>query len=338
MGGCYDSDRYTYTSRQSSKSTDLKKAFREFLKSQDKSVLITAYQGLVADGNEQGFIKKLHDYQNLKTAPKECDEYELEAKFAIQLTGQGKEPTIEQILDGLDLQPTKGCTFLKDPVNAISTGTNTFYGTTEGEERLVIICKGGNYYKKEKGHVEPFSYGLPLEQFILKRYETRIPTTPDEIAQAILRLNQDGKLTRAGTIEKTKGDFFLLNLNTGREYGCTVSDAKLLDGREGRQVQLEMEYAGFIPGFSGLQKGDERQIVEEMIHLYSTLLMSYGLNSVPLNAGYSMKLLPTQERKYDFVSGNEIALSTSVQELTGVHDVLLLETPPVKARRRRVRA
>ena len=305
MGGCYDRD-VSY-SRPVIRDTALD-GIKEFFKTGERPSLLSAYRQMLQEGTGIGFIQKLHQAKGITTAPKEFSEYELEAKFDIALIPSGKpkkQPRLEELMNTFDFQPTSGAAFLKDPVNVVSTGINRFYGTEDGEERLVVITKGGHTFKKEKGNHEPLHYGLPLEKYILKRSETRVPATTEDIEDALMRLNSDGKLKKIGSLEKTKADFFVINTLSGREYGCTVSQAYRLPQKKDVQMQLEIEYAGYTPGFPAINIKNEREIATEMSQLLTTILLSYGMNPVQVNKEWSLQVRPTVERKFDFASGKQ---------------------------------
>ena len=314
MGGCYGSS-YGHSSpcstpRPAAEPMDaqslFKRRFKQYLKSGDRADLQKALQAL--NGEHKGVINLMHQAAGIDAAVKDFSDFEIEAKFEIDLQRRNgkkaKEPAIEEIMDTFDMQFSPGALWIKDPVNAVATGQNRFFGTEDGEERVVIITKGGGVYLKEKGSVEPYSFGIPAEEYILRRRETRVATTLDACVAALLRHNKDGKLRDMGIIEKVKGDFFLINAQSGTEIGCSVTDSYKLPEREKRQLQLELEYAGQIPGFPAPTKQSERAIVEEMSRLYRGLLVTFGVEPVPINADWQLQLTPTVERKYDFVSGN----------------------------------
>jgi len=72
-------------------------------------------------------------------------------------------------------------------------------------------------------------------------------------------------------------------------------------GESGIQRQLELEYAGYIPGFTGFEKNSEAQIVRNMVDLAKYTATMYG--EAPVADGWRMSIGLTSERKYDFVNG-----------------------------------
>jgi hypothetical protein len=90
---------------------------------------------------------------------------------------------------------------------------------------------------------------------------------------------------------------FLLDTQSGRIFSFTITRAHL-----GQKVQrqLEIEYAGYIPGFPEHTKDSEAQIVENMV---TAAKHTYFLsNNASITSGWKMTLKPTHERKYDFVA------------------------------------
>jgi hypothetical protein len=279
--------------------TAMKAAAEVLYQTKDSKKLIEAYREYEDQGYDSGFFRKLMEYQKIEEAPKEFDDTEIESKLEIVLENTNKkhknEPSPSKILDILEFPPTKTARYIKDAVNKTSTGNNSFFGTKDGDEKFVIIEKCGGWYFKEKGPVENYKYGIPGEQIVLRRRESRIPTTPLEIAHATMEKYSDKNIVYQGTITKTKSDAFLMNTNTGRMYGVTVSDSTI---DERRQIQLELEYAGYIPGFD-IDKDQERSIVEDIVNINKQILLLH--NKVRVSKGWRVQFVPTIERKYDFV-------------------------------------
>jgi hypothetical protein len=76
-------------------------------------------------------------------------------------------------------------------------------------------------------------------------------------------------------------------------------------GESAVQRQLELEYAGYLPGFSGFERDSEKQIVRNMVELAKYTSVMYG--DSPIADGWRMYVSPTSERKYDFVSGKPVS-------------------------------
>ncbi|MBW2995541.1 hypothetical protein KY312_04250, partial [Candidatus Woesearchaeota archaeon] len=157
--------------------------------------------------------------------------------------------------------------------------------------------------------VENYNFGIPGEQIVLRRKESRVPTNPLEVVQAVMQKYSDNSITYQGTITKTKSDAFFMNTSTGRMYGVTVSDSSI---ENRRQLQLELEYAGYIPGFD-IDKNNERSIVEDFVNINKHILLLF--NNVNVSRGWKVQFRPTCERKYDFVLGNEKKLPKSKKQL-----------------------
>jgi hypothetical protein len=321
MGGCY-SGSYGYSERsyepqwKTDMKTGVKRFFGNGVSGGNIADLVSAYISFF-DSNKSGFIKVLAEEQGItdvSNIPKEFPEMEYEVKFNISpktpagaQNGLKAEPTIEQYLHAFSFPVSKGqnVRFFNDPVDAIAPGVNHFFGKGD-EERLVVIEKGGGLYVKEKSQPMVLSGAaaeVPYHEIIVKRTEERHAATMDEILGKISAVMRDGGEYKGG-IRKEKGDQFVLDTVDGRIYSFTVTRAALMEGvaqsGQVRQHQLEIEYAGYIPGFKGFVKDDEAQIVSGMIDLAKHV--AFLSDNAHVAGGWRMGLSITDERKYDFVS------------------------------------
>lgn len=306
MGGCYD-DSYTYRRETVQPKPQIGRKVKSFFDSADIADLVAAYTQYVSDnGTSSGFNKKLLEHHKIAIGdvPKEFPEIEYEIKFELLLHTAGKkttEPTLEHLLDALEFPPASQARFLKDAMNVISEGQNHFYGKDD-EEMLVVIEKGGGKYLKEKSQPLPLETGVPGEHIVVKRTEHRYPATMDQVLQKIGAVTQQGGVYQ-GFIRKEKGDAFILDTADGRIYSFTITRAHLNNG-ERVQRQLELEYAGHIPGFPAFKNNDERQIITGMIALAQ---YTYALNNnTKVGSGHRLEMRLTGERKYDFVSKKQL--------------------------------
>ena len=309
MGGCY-SGGYSYRSYSEPKVKTVEqtekdkctKNLKKFVETKELSDLILAYKSFF-NGEKNGFFAELAKKSGISKVseiPKEFDGIEYEIKFNIEASGKGQEPSVEKYMDAFDFPIGANARFLKDPVNAIATGTNHFFGNSL-DEKLVVIEKGGKTYLKEKGKVVPVKTGIPYENIVIKRTEERYESSVEGIIKKITEISSEDGVKYKGAIVKEKGDFFILDTNDGRIYSASLTRAKMKDKNE-TQRQLEFEYAGYIPGFSGFQKDSEKQIVKGMIDLAKYTKILY--DNAPIANGWLMKLDVTSERKYDFVKEN----------------------------------
>jgi hypothetical protein len=302
MGGCYRGDytqsSYANTSYGWNNNLD---AFKKNGKLED---LIGAYQKYSLTNNS-GFFKVLakeFGISNVTEIPKEFPEIEYEVKFDLQVTGNGKEPSLVTYLDAFQFPPFAGARFLKDAVNSITEGVNHFYGRGI-EEKLVVIEKKGKTYLKEKSQPLPLSTGVKYEEIVVKRTEDRYESSFEKIINKVSQVSSEGGVY-CGKIRKEKGDAFILDTNDGRIYSFTITRAHLIKPNQEKesatQRQLEIEYAGFIPGFKGHILNSEPQIISGMVDLAKYV---YALNNSTPIGSWRMNLDLTQERKYDFVAG-----------------------------------
>ncbi len=315
MGGCYN-DYRSSRSYSSSCSTARERAkpnpqwqqsMKEFSRTHELSDLLSANKAFFRS-RKKGFIAKLAEASGIKNVsgiPKEFSDIEYEVKFDMQPQGIGPEPSILEYLDAFDF-PVGGSTrFLKDPVHNFAVGINHFIGD-DSDERLVVIEKCGKLYLKEKGLVVPTSTGIPYERVVIKRTEERYEAPMNKIIEAVRKTSSEPGVEYRGKIRKEKGDDFVLDANDGRIYSFTVTRAHLTRANETKETetqrQLEIEYAGYIPGFKGFERDSEQQIVRGMVGMAKYTYAMY--NNAPVLGKWKMSLCVTGERKYDFVTGN----------------------------------
>jgi len=317
MGGCYSSSDYyraqPRTVQEDSWMTQLKSALKGTVSSEKLS---NAYTLFLRDQGS-AFIKKVAAIQGIDDIvkiPKEFSEIEYEVKFDIQMQeGKGKEPGIKDILDAFDFPATKSVRFIKDSVHTDAEGINRFYGKN-GEERLVVITKGGGVFLKEKSEFMPHNYEIQYEEIVLKRKEARVAATLDEVVTKVAEVSSEEGVKYHGQIRKEKGDDFILDTSDGRIYSFTITRAHLKKAGDKEETdvqrQLEIEYAGYIPGFAALKKNSEQQIIQGMVDLSRYTFALYG--STPLPNGWRMNLHVTDERKYDFVSNKRKKIEVKI--------------------------
>ena len=299
--GCGSSCRSSYV-----QTDDVETLVEKFFSSGKREHLISAAKKYLNGSYEKGLIRYVLDAADVSEATNEFPGIEIESKLEIsfaqaQSDGAQRSFELSDILDVIEFPPSKNARFVKDPCNLESAGTNYFYGSDDGAERVTVIHKGGNFYLKQKGDVQPYSFGIAGEQFVLRRPETREPTTPPEIMDALQKYQHDG-IKYQGKIEKKKAEAFVLQTLSGRIYSLVVSDARRnLDEKE--QWQLEIEYAGYIPGFK-TNVGREEEIVDDIVTLMKHVCFFY--NNLPLDSGELVSFAPTTERKYDFIRGVKV--------------------------------
>jgi hypothetical protein len=220
------------------------------------------------------------------------------------------EPKILSYLDAFDFPPVGNARFIKDALHTNATGNNHFFG--EGlDERLVVIEKGGKLYLKEKNQPMRLNTGVPYEQLVVKRTEKRWETNMQEILAKTHEIAASGNSYK-GYVTKEKADDFVLDTNDGRIYSFTITRAHLA-GTDKVQRQLEIEYAGFVPGFEPHERESERQIVSGMVDLAKYVVMLH--QDATVGKCWKMRVEPTAERKYDFVAGNKGAKALTVAEI-----------------------
>lgn len=293
MGGDYRS--YSDAPRVPVWKTNLDEGIRAFFRTGEAKHLIAAYKAH-DEVNSSGFIQQLLDHKKLKEAQKEFPEIEYEVKIDIEPMSSKKveDASIREYLDAFDFPATARTRFLKDAMNNVASGVNHFYGK-EDDERLVVIEKGGGVFLKEKSQPLELKTEVRYQEVVMKRTEKRYPASMDQVLRKISEASSEGA-QYVGAIRKEKGDAFVLDVADGRIYSMSMTRST---AKEHVQRQLELEYAGFVPGFKGFKKNDEEQIVSGMVDLTKRLIRLYQETEV--KEGILMKLSPTLERKYDFV-------------------------------------
>lgn len=308
MGGCYGSSQsYSHNRRAKAAVPAWRSVLKRFVEERNQDDLIKAYKTYFKVNETGGFFAELAKASGIKKVeeiPKEFQDTEYEVKFDVLPVGEGEEPSVENYLDAFDFPVGGSARFLKDPVNTISVGVNNFYGDNN-DERLVVIEKGGGLYLKEKGLVVSTDTGVNLESIVIKRTEERHAAPASDVALRVMEVCREKGVRYQGKIRKEKGDAFLLDTNDGRIYSMTFTRAHLIKPNQTEesdiQRQLEMEYAGYIPGFLGFEENSEKQIVKGMVDLgkYATVMFQDS----PIINGWRMSVNLTGQRKYDFIAG-----------------------------------
>jgi hypothetical protein len=317
MGGCYVdySERSSFSSRRPSiprlkprakPNPAWRQKMSAFSRSHDISDLLDSSKAYFRS-RQKGFIAQLSKVCGVKSVeniPKEFPEIEYEVKFDIRPNGRGQEPSVVAYLDAFDFPVGGNTRFIKDPINNFAVGINHFIGDSL-DERVVVIEKAGKTYLKEKGEVVPVRLGVPYEQIVVKRTEVRYESPMQEVLKKVNDLTSQKDVSYRGKIRKEKGDVFVLDVQDGRIYSFTVTRAHLTKVGEtkesGVQRQLEIEYAGYIPGFRGFKKDSEEQLVRGIVDLAKYTFGMY--DGAPISDGWRMNLAITSQRKYDFVLG-----------------------------------
>ena len=225
MGGCYDYRYERECSRPVVRTDPVETLIKKFYARHQRKDLCDAYKQYL-QANDKGFIRKVAQMGDCEIPPpKEFPNYELESKLNIAVHGKTdlmhEKTDLTEIMDAFEFLPSPTSRYLKDASNLESTGLNHFFGTGDGEERLVIIEKKGKWYLKEKGAREPYSFGIPGEEYVIKRPETRVETNPLEVAKLMAGHYADGKTAYLFPVVKSWGASNGLELKTPRA-GATI--------------------------------------------------------------------------------------------------------------------
>ena len=297
MGGDYD-NRYSRCSSSSAPNITYITDLDLFFRTGDRKHLFDAYRNFMLT-ESAGFIQQVIDGGKTEIV-KEFSEYEIESKLELRIEGNSAQKyKLEDIMDTFEFSPTPTARFIKDASNAESSGINHFFGTAEGEERFVLIDKYQKWYLKEKGPREEYHYGLPGEEYVFKRKETRKETTPLEVAQTILENYADGKTVYAGGISKNRVEAHLLQTITKRIYSLTVDYIETEKDQPIGMLQFEVEYAGRIKYWKIPDVDPEKAIVDDILAILKQIIFLH--NGAQLPGGQQLHIAPSLTRKFDFV-------------------------------------
>lgn len=103
-------------------------------------------------------------------------------------------------------------------------------------------------------------------------------------------LQQKSALTDAGEMIKNRVKDFVFNARDGRIYAVAVTFCKT---KNSVQKQLEVEYAGYLPGFKNQRGNIEKQVIAGVQEL-----------SRYIYKHFPTMLKPSVERKFEFVKRN----------------------------------
>src|SRR3989338_3012841 len=317
MGGCYRDESYRSSSSYSRPATPtlislLREVFNKGLNPNTrKQKLVEAFQKFDETKPEKRFIRQLFEAAGIQEAKKEFPDLEIESKLDVKVVAAIEDAgnvSLADFLTEIKFPVTTRTQFLKDDCNIESTGVNHFFGT-DNKERFVLIEKGEKWYLKQKGSASTQKYGIEGEEYVLLRSETRELTDPLIVAQTILeKYGENGinKVKYTGALEKAKVESFLVNTDSGRLYSLVASNAKRPDGR--RQIQIETEYAGYVPGFHEFEGEDLEDIVEDVVEINNFIVSMY--NADPIAGQYRVRIQPTTESKYEFLAAErQLALA-----------------------------
>src|SRR3989338_3492703 len=226
---------------------------------------------------------------------------EIEMKLSVPQVPKNLEAKLNSFELTLDQQNR----FLRVTKTSNHTGTNNYFGNEE-EERFIAIKNSAGWHIKIKQPAEPYSLGISGEEFVLRRPEslkehTGIVSEAEQKAGFPLLIEQfaKGKTSDTrylGAITKEKATQYAIERSTGRVYSLTLSLCKT-KGRD-PLVQLEIEYAGYIPNFPNPKNIEsEAKIVEDILAL-ARHFQQYDLT-------------PTVQTKFDWLVGKDLTKSES---------------------------
>ncbi|MDO8555636.1 MAG: hypothetical protein Q7R96_00495 [Nanoarchaeota archaeon] len=174
-----------------------------------------------------------------------------------------------------------------------SSSINHYFGTPQ-EERAVYMRHGRGTDLKIKGQNIPWEgKSIPEKaKYVLRRKETLTTRVGYDlygsspliaIVEEILAFAQPTPVTYIGSFTKEKATTFLLNQETGRIYSVVLGTCNRVDrkeqlitsgsGKRNQLTQIEVEYAGCIPGLTE-EKDVELRIIRDILDI-ATQLQEY---------------------------------------------------------------
>lgn len=289
-------------------------SLENFLSKKKVSYLLEAYEHIKDSGDSL-----IHHLLSLKgkEIAKEFPDYEIEYKANVIPSSSSKLFSKEKETEKKDLVKIhKGISFdhnivpyLKDTQSPqVSTGYNHFY-SVKGIERFVLSQKNDKWNTKTKENSGRYNLGLEGEEFVMKRKELISMTNPKDLLNMVLDIAKSQEMVYEGFMEKTKADQFLLNTTTGRVYNFTLSLCKA----EGRKdlVQMEIEYAGYVPLPVFKRENSEKDIVKEILEISKYMIDNY--NGVKIE-DMVLNIESTALTKFEWITGRASSVADKVED------------------------
>ncbi len=263
------------------------------------NLLVEAFQ--YAKQNNISFLKHLLDGRGDLENSLAGIEIEAKINYAVGL----RESDVEDKLRGYSV--SDNTRFLKCRDLAKNAGYHHYFGTDEKEGFTVMMSEAGTHIKI-KGSTGSYAFGIKGEEYILRRTEelkkVLSPRENEDVfgfIQLIVQSCSPTPMHYVGSFEKTKATQWVIEREHGRIYSLVLGLCKKLAFKgdnfvkeNGSQlVQVEIEYAGCIPGFSSHPKKEsEKIIVEDIVTISGYIANKY-------------KLQPTLQTKFDWLTGNK---------------------------------
>lgn len=180
------------------------------------------------------------------------------------------------------------------------TRVSFFFG--DNAEYSLFRYRGAKMVKIKKHKIikgMPFSIFKNNEQLIidkdnfsskLKDLQHRFKRHNYRLVDLNSFLKQKSALTNVGKMIKNRVKDFVFDTRDGRIYAVAVTFCKT---KNNVQKQLEIEYAGYLPGFKNQKKNIEKQVIAGVQEL-----------SRYIYKHFSRMLRPSIERKFEFVKRN----------------------------------
>jgi hypothetical protein len=227
---------------------------------------------------------------------KELRDFEYETKFDIQNKKLGSLEILKKILSCFD----KNQRFILCEVKGgdkLLTRVAFFFG--DNTEYSLFRYRGARMVKVKKHKIikgTPFKIFKNDEQLIidkddfskkLNKVKHRFKRHNYKLINLDKFLREKSSLVHIGEMVKNRVKDFVLDATDGRIYAVAITFCK---SKNKIQKQLEIEYAGYLPGFEDKKRGTEKQVIAGVQNL-----------SKHIHSYFPKMLRSSVERKFEFV-------------------------------------
>lgn len=236
---------------------------------------------------------KRHDFT------KELKDFEYEIKFDIKTNKLGSLEILKKIRSCFKKNHQFVLCEIKDG-DKLLTHVSFFFG--DNTEYSLFRYRGARMIKIKKHRIIkgiPFSIFKNDEQLIIDKgdFSSKLSDLQHRFKRHNYRLvdlnyflQQKSALIDVGEMIKNRVKDFVFNASDGRIYAVAITFCK---SKNKIQKQLEIEYAGYLPGFKNSGRNVEKQVIAGVQEL-SEYIYKY----------FPVMLKSSVERKFEFVKRN----------------------------------
>lgn len=223
-------------------------------------------------------------FSQIQKVGRDLPEKEYEIKFELV----DKSLELERYLDIFESHMMNHTQYIVDPVQTVSD-IDTYFFTDNAMEYSVFRYEN-ELMLKVKNHIILDEFSLP----VFANNESFIYTT-----KVVLDCLVQPQVQYIGSMKKRRIKNFLLDSLDGKVYSIAFT---ICESNHQRQYQAEIEYNGYID--KQIRTNDENEIVASLVSTSSNVL--HVLNG---------HIIPTKERKFQFVQSSVYQSSADKEEL-----------------------